>query len=86
MDIYGIGIFGYGTEIFTTPGAEIIRKEGGKRKVVLGEPAALDAMEFTRQFVFLDKVCHPEDYGVVHRGLGRHGLGRSVEHPIESGL
>jgi ABC-type glycerol-3-phosphate transport system substrate-binding protein len=67
IDVYGVGTFGYGSELFTNPGAEIIRNENGKMKVVLSEPAALDALEFTRQFAFLDKVRHPDGYGDVHR-------------------
>jgi ABC-type glycerol-3-phosphate transport system substrate-binding protein len=67
IDIYGVGTFGYGSELFTNPGAEIIRDDNGKMKVVLDEPAALEALEFTRQFAFIDNVRHPEGYGDVHR-------------------
>ncbi len=67
IDTYGVGTFGYGSEIFTIPGGEIIRNENGKMKVVLDEPAALEALEFTRQFAVLDNVRHPDGYGDVHR-------------------
>ncbi len=67
IDVYGVGTFGYGSEIFTNPGSAIIRNEDGKMKVVLSEPGALDALEFTRQFAVLDKVRHPDGYGDVHR-------------------
>lgn len=69
MDVYGIGTFGYGTELFTKPGGEFIRDVNGKMTVMLDQPAALEALEFTRQFAYLDQVRHPDDYGPVHRAF-----------------
>ncbi len=68
-EIYGVGTFGYGTELFTWPGAEIIRNEGGKMKVVLNENAALSALEFTRKFAYAEGIRHPEPFGPVHRAF-----------------
>ncbi len=67
---YGVGTFGYGTELLTKPGAEFFHFDAdGKVTVALNSAAALEALEFTRQFAYLDKIRHPEGYGDVHRAF-----------------